>query len=144
MKSTRNDNNNAFMTEVFSILNAIVEIYLTTAIKPFLTLHEKFYCKLNAVIRSTLDENSDKIPEWFTANFITYFRTVLVIPCVMLLVNGWVLTSSFFVIFVDFGDFLDGVVARYWIERKKDDSYGKKRISMLFSRSFVVRKTNGV
>ena len=122
--SIRKESKSTLLLDLFGILNAIVELYLTSIIKPFLTLHEKFYKQLNAVIRSFLDTHSEQIPEWFTANFITYARTVLVIPCVMMLVNNWLVIPSLMVLLVDFGDFLDGVVARYWVDKKKDDKYG--------------------
>jgi hypothetical protein len=98
----------------------IVELYLGNIIKPFLTLHERLYSALNSTLRSVLDNNKDKVPDWFTANWITYARTLLAIPCVLLLSWGHTLLPSFIVILVDFGDFLDGVVARYWIDVKKE------------------------
>lgn len=106
---------------IYDIINAIVEFYLARVIKPFLTLHEKFYNALNKAIRSTLDNNSEVIPKWFTANFITYVRTVTVVPCLLLMVSGHTVIPSIIVLLVDFGDFLDGVVARYWVDIKKND-----------------------
>jgi hypothetical protein len=105
---------------VLELVDVIVELYLGNIIKPFLTLHEKFYSALNSTLRSLLENNKDKIPDWFTANWITYARTALVVPCVLLLSWGHTLLPSFVVILVDFGDFLDGVVARYWIDTKKE------------------------
>lgn len=99
------------------LVDMIVELFLGHVIKPFLKLHEKFYAALNATLRSVLDKNN--VPTWFTANFITYARTWLVIPCVLLLSWGHTVLPSFIVVLVDFGDFLDGVVARYWVDVKK-------------------------
>lgn len=107
---------------ILSILNVTVEAYLSHVIKPFLTLHEKFYVSLNRSIRNFLDENTDKVPTWFTANFITYIRTIAVVPVVTLLVNGYKFLPGLLILAVDFGDFLDGVVARYWFDRKKIES----------------------
>lgn len=107
------------------VVNALVELYLAHVIKPFLLLHEKFYNKLNKVIRSLLDDNCDKIPSWFTANFITYFRTWMVIPCVILMVKDYTIIPSLLVLSVDLGDFLDGVVARFWVDRSQIESVGK-------------------
>lgn len=106
---------------LFDIFNYFIEVYLTHIIKPFLTLHETFYSWLNATIRSILDDKSEHIPTWFSANFITYIRTIFVVPCVLLMVNGHVLLPSLIVILVDFGDFLDGVVARFWVDIKKEE-----------------------
>lgn len=113
----------SILAPVFEITNALVEFYLAHIIKPFLTYHEKFYSFLNTFLRrDVLDKHSDAIPEWFTANFITYARTVLVVPCLLLLAWGHLVLPAFIVIAVDLGDFLDGVVARYWVDMKKRDS----------------------
>lgn len=120
---TRNSNpSKSILEAVMCILNVTVEAYLSHVIKPFLTLHEKFYLSLNRSIRNCLDENTDKVPNWFTANFITYVRTIAVVPTVMLLVNGYKYLPALLILTVDFGDFLDGVVARYWSDRKKIES----------------------
>jgi len=108
------------------MINFIVELYLSSVIKPFLTFHDKFYSWINIRIRNFLDENSDKIPKWFTANFITYARTLLVVPCVILMAKGFVVLPSMILIAVDFGDLLDGIVARYWVERKEIESVGQE------------------
>jgi len=108
------------VTTFVGLGDLIVELYLSSVIKPFLTLHEHFYSKLNAVLRLQLDQNKANVPDWFTANFITYARTWLVIPTLLLMVWGHLVLPSFLVIFVDFGDFLDGVVARFWIDVKKE------------------------
>lgn len=122
MSPHHDDSDNTLFTILLDIMNYFVELYLLRAIKPFLSYHETFYSYLNNTIRSILDDNSDKIPKWFTANFITYVRTILVIPCVMLLVNDYFFLPSFIVLVVDFGDFVDGVVARYWedLNNKED------------------------
>jgi CDP-alcohol phosphatidyltransferase len=106
--------------KLFALVDSIVELYLGTIIQPFLRRHETFYAALNKTLRRLLDDNKAKIADWFTANFITYARTVLVIPTVVLLAWGHTILPSLIVVFVDFGDFLDGVVARYWIDIKKD------------------------
>lgn len=104
---------------IICIVNVTVEAYLSHVIKPFLTLHETFYLNLNLSIRNFLDNHTDKVPTWFTANFVTYIRTIALIPTVMLLVNGYKYLAALLILAVDFGDFLDGVVARYWFDRKK-------------------------
>lgn len=108
------------ITQVLDAVDTGVELYLGQFIKPFLTLHEKFYTELNKTLRGLLDKNKAKIPNWFTANFITYLRTIFVIPTLVLLVEGHALLPSLIVILVDFGDFLDGVVARFWVDVKKE------------------------
>lgn len=109
---------NSLLESLLDIFHLGVEVYLSHVIKPFLILHEKFYLTLNSSIRNFLDENTEKVPNWFTANFITYFRTVMVVPTIMLLVNGHRCLPAFLILAVDFGDFLDGVVARYWVDRR--------------------------
>lgn len=112
----------------FDFFDAIVEVYLKTAIQPFLQLHEKFYTGLNKVLRQILDDADTHVPRWLTANFITYLRTLLVIPTVILLSRGHTVIPALTVIVVDFGDFLDGIVARYWVDmntNKKKEEAGK-------------------
>jgi hypothetical protein len=108
------------INKLFLVIDSIVELYLGKVIKPFLTLHETFYTALNTVLRQILDDNRSTIPTWFTANFITYGRTVLVIPTILLLAWDYTILPSMIVLLVDFGDFLDGVVARFWVDRRKD------------------------
>ena len=106
--------------KLFESIDAFVEAYLGRFVKPFLTQHEKFYDALNKTLRGILDKNKAKIPEWFTANWITYARTLLVIPTILLLAWDYILLPSFITLLVDFGDFLDGVVARFWLDVKKE------------------------
>jgi phosphatidylglycerophosphate synthase len=75
---------------------------------------------LNKTLRKILDDNKAKIPDWFTANFITYLRTVMVVPTLLFLAWDYTILPCFVVISVDFGDFLDGVVARFWVDVKKE------------------------
>lgn len=112
------------ITALIDLTNSLVEIYLANVIKPFLVLHEKFYKALNASLRALLDENAQSIPAWFTANFITYARTAFVIPCVLLIANGYTVLPALIILGTDFGDFLDGVVARFWVDRKEIEAVG--------------------
>jgi hypothetical protein len=109
-------------TTAIELVDAVVELYLGSVIKPFLKLHETFYNSLNQFIRSILDNNKKNIPIWFSANCITYVRTIMVIPTLLLFAWGHVILPSIIVICVDFGDFLDGVVARYWVDVRKEQA----------------------
>jgi hypothetical protein len=106
-------------SSVFQLVDAIVELYLGSVVQPFVKVHEKFYAALNVVLRKALDDNARSIPPWFTANFITYLRTALVLPTLLLLAWECNVATSIVVLAVDFGDFLDGVVARFWVDEKK-------------------------
>jgi hypothetical protein len=99
------------------LIDAVVAVYLTTAIQPFVKMHEKFYSGMNKILRAQLDKNH--VPTWVTANFITYVRTALVVPTLIFLSMNFMAWPAVIVIAVDFGDFLDGVVARYWVDRNK-------------------------
>jgi CDP-alcohol phosphatidyltransferase len=103
-------------TSIFRVIDPVVEVYLGSVVKPFVKIHEKFYSSLNTVLRKVLDDNAGRIPPWFTANFITYFRTALVVPTLLLLAWDYNVIASIIVLLVDFGDFLDGVVARFWVD----------------------------
>jgi hypothetical protein len=117
------------ITVVFSAIDNVIELYLGSFIKPFLRWHEVFYAGLNKVLRKGLDDNATKIPSWFTANFITYFRTALVVPTLLFLAWEYWIVSAFLVLLVDFGDFLDGVVARFWVDRVDAGESKKERPS---------------
>lgn len=99
---------------LIELIDSFIQTYLLKIVSPFLTQHEKFYSKLNTILRDFIDKS--KPPKWFTANFITYARTVLVMPCILFLAWGYDVSAAIIVIAVDFGDFLDGVVARYWVD----------------------------
>jgi phosphatidylglycerophosphate synthase/glycerol-3-phosphate cytidylyltransferase-like family protein len=47
----------------------------------------------------------------------------------MLLVNGYKYLAALLILAVDFGDFLDGVVARYWFDRKKIEAISNEEES---------------
>lgn len=106
----------SILSLIFDCINSSIELYLEHLISPFLTYHAKFYSSLNFFLRSLLDEFG--IPVWCTANFITYCRTWLILPCLILLAKGYNVIPFAIVVFVDFNDFLDGVVARYWMDNK--------------------------
>ncbi|EEC51956.1 predicted protein [Phaeodactylum tricornutum CCAP 1055/1] len=108
------------LTTVGELIDAIVELYLKTVIAPFLHFHEIFYSSLNRALRQLLDDHKHHIPDWFTANLITYVRTVVVVPTLVLLSWNHAVLPALLVLAVDFGDFLDGVVARYWVDVKKE------------------------
>lgn len=105
------------------IIDSFVQAYLLKIVSPFLKQHEKFYSKLNIILRDFIDKSNP--PKWFTANFITYARTALVVPCILLLAWGYSISAALIVIAVDFGDFLDGVVARYWVDVRNKKSSAK-------------------
>lgn len=119
-KSKSRDAGSETVAKILNIIDGVVEMYLAQFVKPFLHFHEIFYNNLNVVLRKAMDDNKSKIPDWFTANFITYARTVLVIPCLLFISWGYWFLPSVIVLLVDFGDFLDGVAARYWIDVLKD------------------------
>lgn len=110
---------------VLDLLDAVVELYLKSVIAPFLKLHEKIYAGFNKFLRQLLDQHN--VPVWFTANFITYARTVLVFPTVLLLAEGYRTLPALLVLAVDVGDFLDGVVARYWVDQAKEKESKKQQ-----------------
>jgi hypothetical protein len=114
--------------KLFALVDSVVELYLGIFIKPFLSIHEKFYTALNTTLRKLLEDHRGNIPDWCTANFITYARTVLVVPTLLFLAWDYQFVPSILVLVVDFGDFLDGVVARFWMDIRKeiDDALSSK------------------
>lgn len=118
-------------TPLLDLVDVFVEIYLASFIRPFVSVHEKFYGAVNTILRQLLDDNKSAIPAWFTANFITYARTALVFPTLLLLAWGHTLLPALLVVLVDLGDFLDGVVARFWndVKNKIMEALEEKRAS---------------
>lgn len=114
--SPRND----LLHKALILIDGVVELYLGSIVKPFLAYHELFYTAMNKALRSALNANKTKIADWFTANFITYLRTIFVIPTLLLMAADHTLLPSLIVVAVDFGDFLDGVVARFWVDVEKE------------------------
>ncbi|GMH98165.1 hypothetical protein TrST_g6761 [Triparma strigata] len=118
-------------------------------IPPILSVHTKFYNQLNTLLMNWL--KSSPPPAYFTANFVTYGRTLLLYPALFFWWCAAANTSNhsqFFslivaciVILVDFGDFLDGVLARYWVAEKKkaggDASVGKNFPNPTVSRAHL-------
>lgn len=140
MTASRNDANTStaggagftnIVWKLFALIDSIVELYLGKVVKPFLSLHETFYTALNKALRQLLDDHATDIPDWFTANFITYARTVLVVPTLILLAWDCALLPSLIFLLVDFGDFLDGVVARFWVDvtKKRETELSQKEKS---------------
>ncbi|GMH52216.1 hypothetical protein TrRE_jg7851, partial [Triparma retinervis] len=95
------------------LISLLINSYLTTLIPPLLSLHTKLYTQLNDILWSLL--HTSPPPRWFTANFVTYGRTCLLAPTIYLWRSSAPTSlASLLVLLVDFGDFLDGVLARYW------------------------------
>jgi hypothetical protein len=119
---------------LLDLVDVFVELFLSHVISPFLVFHERFDHAVNCTLRQVID--SHPIPTWVTANFISYARTSLVIPTLILLAWKHTLLPAILVIAVNCGDVLDGVVTRHWLdamqkktEKKNDvtdpDSFGE-------------------
>mmetsp|Transcript_13226 Transcript_13226/g.17282 ORF Transcript_13226/g.17282 Transcript_13226/m.17282 type:complete len:405 (-) Transcript_13226:106-1320(-) len=126
----------ALFVTVMGLVDFSIEAFLQTVVAPFLVLHERFYFQLNLHLREGLEKLYAQgfLMEWFTANFVTYGRTLLVIPTLYLIsLNcGFAnVLSSMLVILVDFGDFLDGVLARFWNDHQKDSKGGDVEKDMI-------------
>lgn len=87
-------------------------------------LHIKFYNEINLMIEPILERYSDG--QYMTPNYVTYFRTLLVIPAIILIYYEQYIIGSLLIVLNDFLDFFDGVVAR--VHKKKgivyDQVYG--------------------
>lgn len=90
---------------------------LALALSPVLSLHDKFYGALNKTLEGVLDAVGDNVPSWFTADFVTWARSTLLVPTLLLIAFGQGLLPGVLILLVDFGDFLDGVVWRWWAKR---------------------------
>jgi phosphatidylglycerophosphate synthase len=56
-----------------------------------------------------------------TANLISYSRTTLILPTLVLLSKEFCLVPALFVLANNFLDIFDGIVARYWLQKKDKD-----------------------
>lgn len=94
-----------------------MEPFLELVIQPLLTYHAQFYGAVGTALTSTFD--SYPLPAAVTANAVTYGRTLLVFPTLLLLARGHSLLPALMVLLNDFLDFADGVVARWWSKRRE-------------------------
>lgn len=78
----------------------------------FVPHHIRFYDGLNKFFNDIFDKYG--LPAIVTADNITIFRTLFVFPCLWLWASGWCFLAAMLVLLCDLGDFLDGVVARWW------------------------------
>lgn len=86
--------------------------------------HSEMYQYINKILEPLVLTYSDG--KYLTPNCVTYFRTCLIIPTLMLIRKNFFLFSSLLIFLNDFLDFFDGVVAR--AHKKKnilyDEAYG--------------------
>ena len=62
------------------------------------------------------------IPKWVKPNYITFFRLILIIPLVWLLMEKFFIWAIFLALFAFFTDMVDGTLAR---SRKQISNFGK-------------------
>jgi hypothetical protein len=105
---------------VIDLLDVLVELYLGFFVKPLLRLDHEVRATLNEFLRGILDDYKKNIPHWLTADFIAYARALLVIPTILLLVWDQFMLSALLVILVDLAGLLHCVVARFWVDAKRD------------------------
>lgn len=105
--------------------HAVIAFFLGSTVLPFLPMqfildavlpvHDVWYTWLNRTMHQVLERHPP--PRFLTANFVTYARTLLIVPCLHLWSQGWALVPALLVLLVDMGDLLDGVLARWWAQR---------------------------
>ena len=156
MNNNNNNNNNnhnnnniivdSLLQSLISLTNICVEAYLSLIIAPMLILHERFYSRLNQYLTELIRRCDDvnQLPRWFTANFVTYTRTVLIVPTLVLLSYKCFALASIVIVLVDFGDFLDGVLARYWnsVARDRINTDGKAKLKVKLQPSWHSKARN--
>jgi hypothetical protein len=108
------------LTKTLDLLDRATELCLGFVFQPHVVKHydDAFSGIVDPALRSILNDHKSQIPPWFTANNITYTRTILVLPWLLLVACGHSILPCILVILVDFGDVLDGIVARFWMDFK--------------------------
>ena len=97
----------------------MLDVIITFLVPLLLQPHEKLYKYLNITLTSILEQRS--LPHWMTANLISYSRTTLILPTLVLLSKEFCLVPALFVLANNFLDIFDGIVARYWLQKKDKD-----------------------
>lgn len=105
---------------VIDLLDVLVDLYLGSLVKPFLRFHDEFSSDMNKLLRSILDDNKDIIPDWLTGNASAYLRVFLVFPTILFLAWGQLVIPFLFVVMVDLLGLLGFVVAKFWVDAKRD------------------------
>jgi phosphatidylglycerophosphate synthase len=109
-----------FLTKTLDLLDRATELCLGFVFQPNVVKQydDTFSGIVDPALRSILNDHKSKIPPWFTANHITYTRTILVLPWLLSVACGHTIFPCILVILVDFGDVLDGIVARFLMDFK--------------------------
>jgi phosphatidylglycerophosphate synthase len=97
------------------VLSMIVSLLVPILLKP----HLQCYGWINVTVTTII--NNRGLPKWLTANLISYSRTTLIVPTLLLLARNYHLLPVLFVILNDFLDLFDGIVARYWLKKLNQD-----------------------
>ena len=105
---------------VIDLLDVLVDLYLGSLVEPFLRFHDEFSANMNKLLRSILDDNKDSIPDWLTGNVSAYLRVLLIFPTILFLAWGQLVITFLFVVMVDLLGLLGSVVAKFWLDAKRD------------------------
>jgi hypothetical protein len=105
---------------VIDLLDVLVDLYLGSLVKPFLRFHDEFSANMNTLLRSILDDNKDRIPDWLTGNVSAYLRVFLVFPTILFLAWGQLVIPFLFVVMVAALGLLGSVVADFWVDARRD------------------------
>ena len=108
------------LQSVIDLLDVLVELFLGFFVKPLVRLDNEVRVNMNEFLRKILDDNKRNIPQWLTAEFVAYARALLVIPTILLLAWDQFVLSAVLVVLVDLAGVLHCVVARFWVDAKRD------------------------
>ena len=98
-----------------TMLELICNILLSVFLKPY----DKIYGTLNTQLTQSFQTKG--LPKYITANLITYVRTTLIIPTILLLSRNYVVVPILLLLTNDILDSVDGIVARYWLQKLDQD-----------------------
>ena len=97
----------------------MLELFCNILLSVFLKPYDKIYGTLNTQLTQTFQTKG--LPKYITANLITYVRTTLIIPTILLLSRNYVVVPILLLLTNDILDSVDGIVARYWLQKLDQD-----------------------
>jgi hypothetical protein len=96
---------------LIDLLDGIVEVFLSAAVKPLLSFHTAFDDGLDQILRQLVSDHQEKIPKRVGFKTVAYARVFLALPTIIFLSWGHFLTPALLVIVVHLAAYLERAIA---------------------------------